>query len=43
MIPFLSEERAEKLGVQKVELDDLLARADFITCMCRKLSRPVIS
>ncbi|MBL6637205.1 MAG: phosphoglycerate dehydrogenase [Planktomarina sp.] len=29
--PFLSQERAEKLGVQKVELDDLLARADFIT------------
>ena len=29
--PFLSEERAEKMGVQKVELDDLLARADFIT------------
>ncbi|MGB1336446.1 phosphoglycerate dehydrogenase [Planktomarina sp.] len=29
--PFLSEERAKKLGVQKVELDDLLARADFIT------------
>ena len=29
--PFLSEERAEKLGVQKVELDELLARADFIT------------
>ena len=29
--PFLSEERAEKLGVQKMELDDLLARADFIT------------
>lgn len=29
--PFLSEERAEKLGVQKVELNDLLARADFIT------------
>ena len=29
--PCLSEERAEKLGVQKVELDDLLARADFIT------------
>jgi D-3-phosphoglycerate dehydrogenase len=29
--PFLSEERAEKLGVQKVDLDDLLARADFIT------------
>lgn len=29
--PFLSEERAKQLGVQKVELDDLLARADFIT------------
>jgi len=29
--PFLSEEHADKLGVQKVELDDLLARADFIT------------
>ena len=29
--PFLSEERAEKLGVQKVDLDDLLAWADFIT------------
>ena len=29
--PFLSEERAEKLGVTKVELDELLGRADFIT------------
>ncbi len=29
--PFLSEERAVQLGVTKVELDDLLARADFIT------------
>ncbi|HDR27415.1 hydroxyacid dehydrogenase, partial [Rhodovulum sp.] len=29
--PFLSEERAEKLGVTKVELDELLHRADFIT------------
>ncbi len=29
--PFLSEERAGKLGVDKVELDALLARADFIT------------
>ena len=29
--PFLSEERAAKLGVTKVELDELLARADFIT------------
>ena len=29
--PFLSEDRADKLGVAKVELDELLARADFIT------------
>jgi len=29
--PFLSEDRAKTLGVTKVELDDLLARADFIT------------
>ncbi|GAB4270239.1 MAG: phosphoglycerate dehydrogenase [Pararhodobacter sp.] len=29
--PFLSEERAKALGVTKVELDELLARADFIT------------
>ncbi|MEO7602132.1 MAG: phosphoglycerate dehydrogenase [Sphingomicrobium sp.] len=29
--PFLSPERALDLGVDKVELDDLLARADFIT------------
>jgi D-3-phosphoglycerate dehydrogenase len=29
--PFLSEERAADLGVEKVELDELLARADFIT------------
>jgi D-3-phosphoglycerate dehydrogenase len=29
--PFLSEERAEKIGVEKVELDDLLGRSDFIT------------
>ena len=29
--PFLSEERAEKIGVEKVELDTLLKRADFIT------------
>lgn len=29
--PFLSEERAKAIGVQKVELDELLARADFIT------------
>lgn len=29
--PFLSAERAEELGVEKVELDALLARADFVT------------
>src|SRR5690349_22646198 len=29
--PFLSPERAVEMGVEKVELDDLLARADFIT------------
>ncbi len=29
--PFLSAERAVELGVEKVELDDLFARADFIT------------
>ncbi len=29
--PYLSEERAEALGVNKVELDELLANADFIT------------
>ncbi len=29
--PFLTPERAKELGVEKVELDDLYARADFIT------------
>src|SRR3954466_5163708 len=29
--PFLSEERAVEMGVEKVELEDLLARADVIT------------
>ena len=29
--PFLSDKRAEELGVEKVELDELFARADFIT------------
>ncbi len=29
--PFLSSERADQLGVEKVELDDLLSRADFIS------------
>ena len=29
--PFLTEERAEKLGVEKADLDEVLSRADFIT------------
>ncbi len=29
--PFLSDEKAAKMGVEKVELDELLQRADFIT------------
>jgi D-3-phosphoglycerate dehydrogenase len=29
--PFLSEEKADKMGVEKVELEELLKRADFIT------------
>ncbi|HKK37034.1 MAG TPA: phosphoglycerate dehydrogenase [Paracoccaceae bacterium] len=29
--PFLSAERAQELGVTKVELDELLAKADFVT------------
>ena len=29
--PFLSEERAQEIGVEKVDLESLLARADFIT------------
>ncbi len=29
--PFLGQEKADQMGVEKVELDDLLARADFIT------------
>ncbi|KAF0676500.1 phosphoglycerate dehydrogenase [Profundibacterium mesophilum] len=29
--PFLSEERADQLGVRKVELDELLGKSDFIT------------
>ncbi len=29
--PFLTEERAETLGVEKLELDELLAKADFIS------------
>ncbi len=29
--PFLTEDRAKDLGVEKVELDELLKRADFIT------------
>ncbi|MEM6579531.1 MAG: NAD(P)-dependent oxidoreductase, partial [Pseudomonadota bacterium] len=29
--PFLSQDKADTMGVEKVELDDLLARSDFIT------------
>ena len=29
--PFLSQERADELGIEKGELDEVLARADFIT------------
>uniref|UniRef100_UPI0023B7B13B NAD(P)-dependent oxidoreductase n=1 Tax=Klebsiella pneumoniae TaxID=573 RepID=UPI0023B7B13B len=29
--PYLSPERAISIGVEKVDLDDLLRRADFIT------------
>ncbi len=29
--PFLTEDRAKEIGVEKVELDELFARADFIT------------
>lgn len=29
--PFLSQERAQELGVQKVELEELFTRSDFIT------------
>lgn len=29
--PYLGEEKADKMGVKKVELDELLANADFIT------------
>jgi D-3-phosphoglycerate dehydrogenase / 2-oxoglutarate reductase len=29
--PFLGQEKADKMGVEKVDLDDLLKRADFIT------------
>jgi D-3-phosphoglycerate dehydrogenase len=29
--PFLGQEKADKMGVEKVELDELLSRSDFIT------------
>ena len=38
--PFLSEERAAKLGVTKVELDELLSKADFITLHVPLTDRP---
>ena len=39
--PFLSEERAQKLGVEKVELDNLLGRADFISLHVPKTDQTV--
>ena len=41
--PFLSPERALDLGVEKVELDELLARADFITLHTPLTERPATS
>jgi D-3-phosphoglycerate dehydrogenase len=38
--PFLSQERAMELGVEKVELDDLLQRADVITLHTPLTDRP---
>jgi D-3-phosphoglycerate dehydrogenase len=32
--PYLTAERAEDLGVEKVELDDLLRRSDYVTLHC---------
>lgn len=29
--PYLGQEKADKMGVEKVDLDDLLARADYVT------------
>lgn len=39
--PFLTEERAVELGVEKVELDDLFERADFITIHVPKNEKTV--
>jgi D-3-phosphoglycerate dehydrogenase len=39
--PFLTEERAVELGVEKVELEDLFARADFITIHVPKNDKTV--
>ena len=43
--PFLTEERALKLGIEKVELDELLRGADFITLHTplTELTRNIIS
>ena len=38
--PFLGEERAKEIGVEKVELDELLKRADFITLHTPMTSNP---
>jgi D-3-phosphoglycerate dehydrogenase len=39
--PFLTEERAVEIGVEKVELDELFARADFITLHVPKNDKTV--
>ena len=39
--PFLTEERAVELGVEKVELDELFTRADFITIHVPKNEKTV--
>ncbi len=39
--PFLTEERAVEIGVSKVELDELFARADFITLHVPKNEKTV--
>ena len=30
--PFLQDEKAKEMGVEKVTLDELFKRSDFITC-----------
>ena len=41
--PFLTEERADRMGVEKVDLDTLLASSDIISLPVPKTRRPPIS